>query len=474
MAPVLAMSTPMLSSCGGTSTPPQPYGATPSPQQVEWQKMEYYMFAHFGPNTFTDMEWGLGNEDPRVFAPTDLDCRQWAQIARDAGMKGIIVTAKHHDGFCLWPSAQSKHTVRESGWRDGKGDVLRELADACREYGLRFGVYVSPWDRNHPAYGTPEYNKVFAETLREVLTNYGDVFEQWLDGANGEGPTGRTQPYDWNLFHNAIYESAPQVIVFSDIGPDARWVGNERGFAGETNWSRLNVTGFTPGLGAPHRDTLNQGNVHGERWLPAEADVSIRPGWFWSAKTNDKVKSVDDLMKIWYGSVGRNANLLLNVPPDRTGRVHPADSARLMEFRVARESAFAKDLAAGATVSASSTRGKNFAATLLTDNDYETWWAAAEKSKTADLTVDLGAPTAFNSVAVQEYIPMGQRVAGFNLSWFDEAAGEWKPLAKGTTIGYKRILNFERVTAQKLKLTIASSLAAPVLSSISIYDSPTL
>jgi alpha-L-fucosidase len=406
--------------------------------------MEIYMFAHFGPNTFTDVEWGDGTENPDVFNPTDLDCRQWARIARDAGMKGIILTAKHHDGFCLWPSEQSTHTVRESSWRNGRGDVLRELSDACREYGLRFGVYVSPWDRNHPAYGTPEYNEVFAATLREVLTGYGDVFEQWLDGANGEGPDGRKQEYDWELFHRTIRECQPNAMIFSDTGPDCRWIGNERGYAGETNWSRLDTQGFTPGLGAPSPDTLNRGNIHGGSWVPGEADVSIRPGWFYSPATDDKVKSVEELMEIYLGSVGRNANLLLNVPPDRTGRINPADSARLMEFRAAREAAFGSDLAAA-------------------ENG-----ARVEKSDD-HITVSLPSPTLVSYISLGEDIALGQRVERFEVSYTDEASGEWKPLAKGTTIGYKRILQVDPVTVKRVKIEIKSSLAPPVISTVSFY-----
>ena len=460
----------LLASC--CASPPKPYGTVPTPQQVAWQQMEYYMFVHFGPNTFTDKEWGKGDEDPNVFNPTELDCRQWAQIARDAGMKGIIITAKHHDGFCLWPSAQSTHTVRESSWRNGEGDVLAELSEACREYGLRFGVYVSPWDCNHPTYGTPDYNEVFAATLREVLTNYGEVFEQWLDGANGEGENGRLQLYDWELFHKTIYECQPDIIIFSDIGPGCRWIGNEEGYAGVTNWSRLDIAGFTPGRGAPSQDTLNSGNMHGAAWVPGEADVSIRPGWFYSTSTDDKVKSVAQLMDIYYGSVGHNANLLLNVPPDRRGLIHPVDSARLMEFRVAREAAFAEDLAAGASVTASSTRGKNFRPINLTDGNYETCWAAGDDVRKAALIVELPAPVRFNRIVLQEYIPLGQRIKSFTVSYYDEDTGTWIEIADATTIGYKRILCFNPVASAKVKVEITASLASPVLSAISIYNAP--
>lgn len=255
---------------GQQASAPAPYGALPSTDQMVWQKMGYYMFIHFGPNTFTDKEWGDGKESPGVFNPTDLDARQWARTAKEAGMKAIIITAKHHDGFCLWPSKYSTHTVRESPWKDGKGDVLKELSEACKEYGLKFGVYLSPWDQNHPAYGTPEYNDIFAKTLEEVLSNYGEIFEMWFDGANGEGPNGKKQVYDWPLFRSVVYKYQPQAIIFSDIGPGTRWIGNESGFAGATNWSTLNTDGFGLGHDAPKPAVLNSGNENGKYWIPGE------------------------------------------------------------------------------------------------------------------------------------------------------------------------------------------------------------
>ena len=324
----------MAASCRNAE-PPAPYGPVPTAQQLEWQKMEMNMFCHFGPNTFTEAEWGSGQEDADVFNPSGLDCRQWTSIARAAGMKGIIITAKHHDGFCLWPNPVSSHTVAQSSWRDGKGDVLEELSRACRESGVEFGVYISPWDRNDPAYGTSRYNEIYCRTLESALGNYGPVFEQWFDGACGEGPTGKVQEYDWPLFHKTVGTLQPDAVMFSDIGPGCRWVGNEDGYAGETCWSTLDIAGFQPGAGAPPRDTLNCGNVHGEAWVPAEADVSIRPGWFYKDSENDRIKTLEELLGIYYASVGRNAVLLLNVPPDRTGRIYRADSLRLMEFRKA-------------------------------------------------------------------------------------------------------------------------------------------
>ncbi len=289
----------------------------PSDQQLAWQNAPFYLFIHFGPNTFTDLEWGKGSEKEEVFNPVAMDCKQWCRIAAAAGAAGIVITAKHHDGFCLWPSAYSNHTVAQSKWRNGQGDVLRELSNACREAGLGFGVYLSPWDRNHPAYGTPGYNDVFVNMMKEVVQNYGPFFEFWWDQAIGEGPNGKKQVYDWHRFEATMRQIAPNTLVFSDIGPDIRWAGNENGTAGITNWNLLDTAGFSRGTGAPPVDTLNQGNVNGRNWIPAECDVSIRPGWFYHAKEDSMVKSPETLFGIYLKSVGRGANLILNVPPDR-------------------------------------------------------------------------------------------------------------------------------------------------------------
>ncbi len=459
----------VLTSGKSSDEPPRPYGAIPSESQLEWQKMEYYMFVHFGPNTFTDVEWGNGKEDPKVFNPAALDCRQWAATAKAAGMKGIIITAKHHDGFCLWPSKFSTHTVRESGWKNGQGDVLRELSDACEEAGLKFGVYLSPWDQNHPSYGTPEYNQLFANTLNEVLSGYGDVFEQWFDGANGDGT--KRQVYDWPLFHNVVYKNQPQAVIFSDIGPGCRWMGNEQGIAGETNWSRLNTKGFEPGSKAPSLDTLNRGNIAGTDWVPAETDVSIRPGWFYSPSTNDKVKSVEQLTEIYYNSIGRNSNLLLNVPADRSGRIHSGDSIRLMEFRKSLEAIFRTNLASNGIVTATNTRGKSirFSPANILDNKYDTYWATDDNIHTASLVVTMKKAQTFNRLLIQEYIPLGQRVESFNLEYWDNLTKSWRALSQGTTIGYKRILRFADVTTTKVRINILNSLAAPVINNIGFY-----
>lgn len=457
--------------CTQQVSTPAPYGVLPSTDQVAWQKMEYYMFIHFGPNTFTDKEWGDGKEDPRVFNPTNLDARQWARTAKQAGMKAIIITAKHHDGFCLWPSKYSTHTVRESPWKNGQGDVLKELSEACKEYGLKFGVYLSPWDQNHPSYGTPEYNDIFAKTLEEVLVNYGDIYEVWFDGANGEGPNGKKQVYDWPLFHSIVYKHQPNALIFSDIGPGARWIGNESGFAGETNWSTLNTDGFGLGHDAPKPSVLNSGNENGKYWIPGEADVSIRPGWFYSPATDGQVKSIGQLLNIYYSSVGRNANLLLNVPVDRRGLIHSNDSTRLMEFREQIDGAFENNLAKNKKVVASNTRGnsRKYGTENLTDDDYDSYWAADDGLKRATLTLDLEKPTEINRLLLQEYIPLGQRIRSFSVTYWN--GDRFIELDKQTTIGYKRILTFPTITTTKIQVSMEGN-ASPVISELQVYKAP--
>jgi len=426
---------------GAVSCAEKPYGAIPSPAQLEWQAMEMNMFCHFGPNTFTGREWGDGTEAEDLFNPSDLDCRQWAATAKAAGFKGIIITAKHHDGFCLWPSPVSSHTVARSSWRDGKGDVLQELSEACREYGLKFGVYISPWDRNDPHYGTPEYNDVFVQTLESVLGGaYGPVFEQWFDGANGEGPNGKKQVYDWPLFNGTVFKNQPQAVIFSDVGPGCRWVGNEEGHAGRTNWGTLNAEGFTPGQNGPSRESLNEGDRGGARWIPAETDVSIRPGWFWRASETPQVKSVQELLKIYYESVGRNSLLLLNVPPDERGHIDPVDSTRLMELRGALDTIFAENLADGARI-----RRKG-----------NTW------------TVTLREPKAFNRLVLQEDLTLGQRIAAFTVEAL--TAEGWTPVAEETTVGFKRIVLLPDVTASAVRIRVDEALAKPIISQIALYQ----
>ena len=445
---------------------PKPYGPVPTEAQVEWQRMEINMFCHFGPNTFTDAEWGSGRESEEVFNPTALDCRQWVDVAQQAGMKGIILTAKHHDGFCLWPSKESSHTVTQSPWNEGHGDVLREFVDACRGH-VKAGVYISPWDRNHPAYGTDTYNDVFSNTLKEVHSNYGPLFEQWFDGACGEGPNGKKQRYDWPRYITTVHTINPLCVIFSDIGPGCRWVGNEEGRAGETCWSTLNTEDATPSDNKPQPAELEVGHQGGSHWVPAEVDVSIRPGWFWHA--NEHPKTVDELMEIYYNSVGHNGLLLLNVPPDNRGLIPAEDSAVLVAFRAERDRIFSKDLAQGAKVHAWHRRGHK--ARNVLDTAYHTYWAATCKNE--ELTLTLDSVTEFDIIVIQEYIPLGQRVTSVNLL-LDPDDGLYsytlndRPLC--TTVGYKRIIRLERpVRWQKLVFQF-EALAPPVINRIALYN----
>lgn len=460
---------------------PSPYGPVPTARQLAQHRREVYGFIHFTTNTFTDKEWGFGDERPEVFNPTDLDARQWASVARDAGIKGLILTCKHHDGFCLWPSAYTEHSVKNSPWKNGKGDVVRELSDACLEFGLEFGVYLSPWDRNHAQYGRPEYITYFHQQLRELLTQYGPIFEVWFDGANGGdgyyGGACETRQidaatyYGWAEIRQLVRELQPNAIMFSDIGPDIRWVGNESGVGSETTWCRQNVSGKYPGQAIPN---LGEGDEDGTDWVPAETDVSTRPGWFFHETENPQVKTVAKFLEIYYQSVGRGTTLLLNLPPDRRGRIHEIDAERLRKFRMVLDSTFAVDLAPQAVASASNTRGgaADFSPTHLIDGQVDTYWAADDDVRVACVELAFSKVIRFNHVVFQEHVALGQRIQ----EWLLEARidGSWKRLEIGTTIGYKRILRFETVLADAVRLTIVRSKACPTLTTFGVYLAPVL
>jgi alpha-L-fucosidase len=444
--------------------PPAPVMPVPSSSQLAWQKMEYYAFIHFGMNTFTDHEWGEGRAPAEMFAPTAFDAEQWAQVAKDAGMKGIIITAKHHDGFCLWNSKTTEYSVKNSKWRGRRGDVLKDLSAACRKYGLKFGVYLSPWDRNHPLYGTPAYNQIYKEQWREVLTNYGEIFETWLDGANDNK---KRMVYDFNGFWQTIRGIQPKAVIFSDAGLDARWVGNERGFAGETNWSNRANEGSFPGFA--DEKALNVGDENGASWIPAECDVSIRPGWFYHKEEDAKIKSVGELMNIYYNSVGRNCNLLLNIGVDRRGLVNETDVSRLMEFRKARETAFKDNLARG-KISAENVRGndRGFSADKLLDDNFDTYWATDDKITKTSFALDFGRETEFDAISLQENIALGQRVKRFSVQIWN--GRDYENVSRNTTIGYKRIVQFPKVKTNKIKILIEESKACPAISAFEIYN----
>ena len=416
------------------------FGPTPTKQQLAWHEKEFYLFMHFGPNTFTNLEWGKGSEDPNVFNPTQIDCNQWASIAKASGAKGIIITAKHHDGFSLWPSKFSKHTVRESKWMDGKGDVIKMLSEACKKAGIEMGVYISPWDRNHPQYGTAAYNDIYIQTMKELLTGYGKFTELWWDGANGEGPNGKKQVYDFTRFKDSAMSYQPNIVIFSDIGPHIRWVGNENGLINETNWNLLDTAGFKRGEGAPPNDTLNRGNFNGKNWIGAEADVSIRKGWFYHAEEDSTVKSGKTLFNLYLKSVGHGGNMLLNVPPNKKGLIAPEDSSALMDFRKIRQQAFSIDLFYYASVS-------------FTDNG---------------MKIQIKQPVKLNAIQLKEKIEFGQRVISFEVKAGSNAQDAVK-IFEGTTIGHKRIIQFPTTTANYFEINILSTKATPLLFPASGY-----
>jgi alpha-L-fucosidase len=460
--------------------PPASVGPVPSVNQMRWQQMEYYAFVHFSLNTYTDQSWGYGNEDINLFNPEKLDCRQWARICKQAGMKGIIITAKHHSGFCLWPTKYTEYSVKNAPWKNGKGDVVREMANACKEYGLKLGIYLSPWDRNHPDYGKPEYITYFRNQLTELLTNYGAIFEVWFDGANGgTGYYGganenrkidRTTYYDWSNTYKLIRKLQPNIVIWNDGGDraDLRWVGTEGGWVGETNWSLLNAKGDVP------FEMLHHGVENGDSWVPAEVNTSIRPEWFYHPGEDAKVKTVPQLMDTYYNSIGRNGSLLLNFPIMPNGLIHPNDEKAALGLAKAVKEAFAVNLVAKAKATASNVRGnsKQFDAFKAIDNNQETYWATDDDVTKASLTIDLGKPTTFNRFLAQEYIRLGQRVKAFTVEVL--VGGNWKEIAKGTTIGYKRILRFPGVKATQVRFTISDSKACPLISNIGIYDAPQL
>ena len=416
----------------------EPCGPVPTEDQLRWQDMEMYAFIHYSLNTYTDQEWGFGNEDPKLFNPSDLDCRQWARVCKQAGMKGVIFTAKHHCGFCMWPSAYTEYSVKNSPWKEGKGDVVRELAEACREEGLKFAVYLSPWDRNHPEYGRPAYVEYFRNQLRELLTNYGDIFEVWFDGANGGdgwyGGANETRRidgktyYGWAETFRMIRELQPHAVIWNDGGDrgDLRWVGTEAGNVGETNWSLM------PGKGDTPWHMLHYGVEEGDVWCPGETNTSIRPGWFYHETENEHVKSLSKLMDTYYKSVGRNSTLLLNFPIAPNGRIHPTDSLRGIAFNKMIQEVFKTDLAQ----------------------------EAKKETQGSATVIAFRQPTAFNRFVAEEDIRYGQRVKKFALE--AEVDGQWVPLKDElvdngdglTTIGHRRIICFPTIKASRLRFTI--------------------
>lgn len=453
----------------------------PSPRQLKWQQLELTAFLHFGINTFTGKEWGDGSEDAQIFNPAQLDAEQWIRTCKDAGFKQVILTAKHHDGFCLWPSKFTEHSVKNSPWKNGNGDVVKEVANACRKYGVGFGVYLSPWDRNAASYGdSAQYNSFFINQLTELLTQYGQVDEVWFDGANGEGKNGKKQVYDFERWYQLIRQLQPQAVM-AVMGPDVRWVGTETGYGRETEWSvlPLNVqdqkgiaaSSQTDVAFVPNGDRMGEDLGSRDKilsadkliWYPAETDVSIRPGWFYHATEDSHVKTGEKLLDIYFHSVGRNGVLLLNIPPDTKGLINKNDSIALMQFKNLRNDIFSDNKLKGATIIA---KGKDKHALL--DEDFKTSFTPSGKDTAAVIEFNLPQPQIFNVLMLQENIAAGQRIEKFELEYFIE--GVWKKITEGTTAGYKRLLQFNDVTASRLRLRILSVRTKPDISEIGLYQ----
>jgi alpha-L-fucosidase len=465
-------------SCNKPVLPPEPVLPVPTERQLAWHEMEQYAFVHFTTNTFTNKEWGYGDENPAVFNPTELDATQWARVIKKAGLKGIVLTCKHHDGFCLWPSQYTEHSVKNSPYKNGQGDVVAEVEKACREQGLKFGVYLSPWDRNRADYGQPSYIEYYRNQLKELFTAHAPIFEMWFDGANGgDGFYGGAREkrsidgrnyYDWPTTLAMIRGMEPNVIFFSDAGPDIRWCGNERGFVDETNWATITPDTLYAGKSGIS-DLLQTGTENGTHWIPAEVDVSIRPGWFYHPEEDDKVKTPEQLFDIYLSSVGRGANLILNIPPDRRGLINEIDVAALKGWKKLIDERLSNNLALNKPVEASSVRGKapTYTAANVTDGNKDTYWATNDDVTTGSLVVDLGRRQKVGYVLVQEYIRLGQRVKAFSVEV--EKDGQWVEVASGTTIGYKRIVRFAPVETQKVRISISDSKACPVISNLEVY-----
>ena len=458
---------------------PAPLLPLPEQKQVDWQRMETYAFIHFGLNSFCDREWGYGDTDPKMFNPKRLDCEQWVKTLIAAGMKGVILTAKHHDGFCLWPFEGNDYNVSKSPWRNGKGNVVKELSEACKKHGLKFAVYLSPWDRSRADYGSPSYVDYFHSQLRDLLTNYGPVFEVWFDGANGgDGYYGgardkrtidRKNYYNYPRIYQILDSLQPQAVVFSDGGPGCRWVGNEKGFAGETNWAFIPKNTVYPGY--PNYPELQFGYPDGDQWTAAECDVSIRPGWFYHPEEDDKVKSPEQLADLYYRSVGHNATLLLNFPVDRNGLINPIDSANAVNFHKLIQRELGNNLVAGMKPEVSNERGGQFKAQALTDGSWDTYWATGDGVTSADITFTFKKAQKMNRIMLQEYIPLGQRVKKFAVEWLDKN-GTWKAVEQGeetTTIGYKRLLRFLTVETKGLRVRILDSRGPICMNNMGVY-----
>ena len=465
------------------AAPPVPYGSVPSQRQVQWSEMEFYNFLHFTVNTFTDKEWGYGDEDPAIFNPSGFDADAILETLKAAGSAGVILTCKHHDGFCLWPTKTTGHSIRNSPYKKGEGDIVKEISEAAQRHGLKFGVYLSPWDRNQSTYGTPRYIEIYRQQMHELLTGYGPIFEIWHDGANGgDGYYGGAKEkrlidklhyYDWPNTWHMEHQLQPDAVLFSDVGPDVRWVGNEKGSAGEPCWATYTPRSPNGGPGAPG-DVIEQestvGTRNGKYWMPAECDVSIRPGWFWHASENIKVKTARDLLALYFESVGRGGSFLLNVPPDRRGLIHETDAESLRGFGKLVASTFAHNLAVGAKCRASNVRANDpsYEPRNLLDGNRYTYWSTDDSVTTPEVTFDFPELIRFDLVRIRENIRLGQRVSEFAVDvWRD---GRWSGFGEGSSIGSCRILRSDKtIETARVRLRVTKSPVCPALSEFGIF-----
>lgn len=465
----------IVSSLASCTKAPAPVGPIPTDNQLEWQRMEMYAFIHFGLNTFNDMEWGYGDTPAGTFNPSDLDCDQWAATLKAAGMNGVIITAKHHDGFCLWPTKSTDYNISKSPYKNGTGDIVRELSEVCKKYDLKFGIYCSPWDRNNDRYAYPEYVETYHQQIQELASNYGPLFEFWFDGANGGdgyyGGANETRSidpdnyYDYQRAKDTVLVHNPTAMIFGGPYQTVRWIGNEKGVAGATNWCNApQITSQTDG-----RINFN-GLENGSEWLPAEADVSIRPGWFYHQNEDDKVKTVNELCDIYYNSVGHNSNLLLNFPVALNGKIHPIDSARAIEFYDVISNELSNNLLANAKVKADNERGRRFSATKVNDGNPDTYWATDDDYPYGTISFSMDKPVIISRVMIQEYVQLGQRVKSFYLE--GEKDGKWfriNTFDETTTVGYKRIVRFDPVELDKLVINFEESRDPLCISNIAAY-----
>ena len=457
-------------SCNQSYEPVKPI---PSERQKIWQKMEYYAFIHFNMNTFTNMEWGFGDESPSTFNPTELDTDQWARIIKESGMKGIIITAKHHDGFSLWPSKYSEHSVKNSPWNKGKGDLIKDLENSCKKYDLKLGIYLSPWDRNHPDYGKESYIKYFRNQLTELLTNYGEIFEVWFDGANGgSGYYGGANDvrkvdkktyYDWENTHKLIRKHQPNAVIFSDAGPDIRWVGNEKGYASKTTWSNIYRDSLYGGM--PDYYKFSSGQEFGTHFIPTETDVSIRPGWYYHPEEDNKVKSLDKLIDIYFNSIGLNSSLLLNIPVDKRGLIHENDALRMLELNKFLKNTFNKNFIEESEINFNN---KSHPINKIIDKNINTFCPFKLKNNNI-INITLKNEKIVDVFEISENINLGQRIKEFV---FEIKVNEkWVTVEKGTTVGKKRLIKFEPLIVKDLRFTIVDSKDIPLISELGLYKS---